>query len=279
MKLQFPQKPDKLTQTENRILEYIEGHREEVMFMSIGQMAAQIEVSEATLSRFVRHMGCQDYKQLKNIIMEQNHLEGPAGKMASTLFSEGAFGVLQYLQRQQRCLEKTMEHLDESVFERAVSAIQEGRHVYIHAKSASASVGKLLFFRLRRLGLPVVLLPSGGSELLEGLAQVEREDLVIFFGFSKTSWEGQIILNCQREIGYKTMCFTSRLVLPEEEKADINLYVYRGESKEYHSMTSATAVVDALVVAVTEQLGAQGAKRLQRLHHLKKAYTKKVKNK
>lgn len=75
------------------------------------------------------------------------------------------------------------------------------------------------------------------------------------------------------------MCFTSRLVLPEEEKADINLYVYRGESKEYHSMTSATAVVDALVVAVTEQLGAQGAKRLQRLHHLKKAYTKKVKNK
>lgn len=279
MKLEFPQLPEKLTQTENRILEYLEGHREEVMFMSIGQMAAQIEVSEATISRFVRHVGCEDYKQLKNIIMEQNHLEGPAGKMASTLFAEGAFGVSQYLQRQKRCLERTMEQLDELAFARAVQEILQGRHVYIHAKSASASVGKLLFFRLRRLGLPVLLLPPGGSELLEGLAQVEKEDLVIFFGFSKLSWEGQIILNCRKEVGYQTLCFTGRLVLPEEEAADINLYVYRGEAKEYHSMTSATAMVDALVVAVTQQLGAQGAKRLQRLHQLKKTYTGQGKNK
>ena len=144
--------------------------------------------------------------------------------------------------------------------------------MYIHAKSASASVGKLLFFRLRRLGIPVVLLPSGGSELLEGLAQVQADDLVIFFAFSKTSWEGRTILGCCREVGCKTLCFTSRLVVPEEDTADLELYVYRGEASEYHSMTAAVALVDALTVAVTEQLGADGAMRLQRLHQLKKAY-------
>ena len=37
-------------------------------------------------------------------------------------------------------------------------------------------------------------------------------------------------------------------------------------------MTAAVALVDALTVAVTEQLGADGAMRLQRLHQLKKAY-------
>lgn len=271
MKLQFPQASDKLTQREQYILEYIEGHREEVLFLSIGQLAAQIGVSEATVSRFVRHLGCRDYKQLKSLILKQNHLEGPAGKMAGTLFSGEGFGAVQYLRKQQQCLEKTIAHLEEAVFERAVQAVLEGKHVYIHAKSASASAGSLLFFRLRRLGLPVVLLPSGGSELLEGLAQAEAEDLVIFFAFSKISWEGHTILNCQKEIGYRTLCFTSRLILPKGDAADIDLYVNRGETNEYHSMTAATALVDALIVAVSEQLGAKGAMRLQRLHQLKKA--------
>ncbi len=35
----------------------------------------------------------------------------------------------------------------------------------------------------------------------------------------------------------------------KEECADINLYACRGEEKEYHSMTAAAAVVDALVLA------------------------------
>lgn len=272
MKLQFPQMPDKLTQTESRILDYVEGHREEVLFMTIGQLSAQIGVSEATISRFARHVGCQDYKQLKNLIIEQNHLEGPAGKLAGTLFASGGFSAAEYLRRQQLCLEKTIRQLDDTSFSGAVQAIGSARHVYIHAKSASASVGKLLFFRLRRLGIPVVLLPSGGSELLEGLAQVQADDLVIFFAFSKTSWEGRTILGCCREVGCKTLCFTSRLVVPEEDTADLELYVYRGEVSEYHSMTAAVALVDALTVAVTEQLGADGAMRLQRLHQLKKAY-------
>ena len=278
MKLQFPQMPDKLTQTDSRILEYVEGHREEVMFLSIGQLAAQIAVSEATISRFVRHMGCQDYKQLKSIIMEQNHLEGPAGKMAGTLFSGDSFGAAQYLQRQQQCLEKTLEQLDNTAFEEAVLAILGGKRIFIHAKSASASVGNLLFFRLRRLGLFAELLPSGGSELLEGLAQVQADDLVIFFAFSKTSWEGQTILDWQKEVGFRTLCFTGRLVMPKAERADISLYVYRGETKEYHSMTAAAALVDALIVAVTERLGADGAKQLQRLHQMKKTYAVTGKN-
>ena len=79
MHLKFPVTPEKLTPAEQKLLEYIEGNREEFLFMTIGQLAAKLEVSEATISRFARHLGCQDFKQLKNIVVEQNHLEGPAG--------------------------------------------------------------------------------------------------------------------------------------------------------------------------------------------------------
>lgn len=274
MCLDFPNMPDKLTPAEQRLLEFIEGNWEEFLFMSIGQFSERMEISEATISRFARHLGCQDFKQLKTMVMEQNHLEGPAGKMAGTLLADDSFQAIKYMQKQQIYLNKTMEQLEEPVFENAISEIKNAKRIFIHAKSASTAVGELFFFRLRRLGLQVIKFPSAGSEMLEGLAQVEAGDLVISFGFSKTSLEGRTILDYQKESGYRTMLFTSRIYLPKEEQADVNLYVYRGEEKEYHSMTTAIALVDTLVVAVSEQLGKDGTDRLQRIHKLKQIYRK-----
>lgn len=276
MKLQFPEEPKKLTPAEQRLLEFIEGNREEFLFMTIGQAAKRLQISEATVSRFARHVGCQDFKALKNRVLEQNHLEGPAGKLAGTLAGSlvegGSFRPEQYLYRQQLCLEKTIGHMDAEAFEAAVQEILRARRIYIHAKSASACLGQLLFFRLRRLDLQVSMLPAGGSEMLEGLAQAGEEDLVIFFGFSKVSKEGRVILEEQKESGYRTVGFTGRLRTPQEEQADVSLYVYRGEPGEYHSMTAAAALVDALVVAVSGRRGADGAGHLRRLHQMKRRY-------
>lgn len=272
MPLQFPQSPEKLTPAERRLLEFIESHREEFLFMTIGQLSADLGVSEATISRFARHLGCQDFKQLKNQVLAQNHLEGPAGKLARTVLADGEFDPRRYLMQQQTCLQKTVEALDPAVFGTALEALLSARRVFIQAKSASASMGQLLFFRLRRLGLPVELLPGSGSELLEGLVQAGEGDLVVFFGFSKVSAEGRMILRRQREAGYRTLCFTGRLHPPAEDRADLNLYVYRGTEKEYHSMAAAAAMVDTLVVAASQRLGADGAARLKELHRMKQEF-------
>lgn len=86
MYFSFPKTPDKLTATEQAIIEYITGHRDEFLFMTIGQLSAALTVSEATISRFARHVGCCDFKHLKRIIMEQTVQKRPcseAGQHAS----------------------------------------------------------------------------------------------------------------------------------------------------------------------------------------------------
>lgn len=81
-----------------------------------------------------------------------------------------------------------------------------------------------------------------------------------------------MILEYQKQAGYRTLAFTSRSYLPEPDRADMNLFVYRGETKEYHSMTAPAALIDALVVAISEKLGDEAVQRLSNLHRLKKAY-------
>ena len=81
MYFSFPLTPDKLTAAEQMIIEYITGHRDEFLCMTIGQLSDELNLSEATISRFARHVGCCDFKRLKRIIMEQTVQKGPAQKL------------------------------------------------------------------------------------------------------------------------------------------------------------------------------------------------------
>ncbi len=272
MQLHLPNMPEQITKSESKILDYIYNNTDEFLFSSIGAVSKKLGVSGTTISRFVRHVGCEDYKELKKYIADQSMSEGPAAKIIETLRSDRNFTAENWIIRQQMYLQKTLEGLDEEEFQKAVTALLSAHRVFIHAKSASAALGKLLMFRLRRLGIEAVLLPSGGSEMLEGLVNVKKEDLVVLFSFAKVSKEGKIILRHQKKIGYRTIAFCSRTFIPKEEQADIQLFVYRGEPNEYHSMTCPAAVVDALVVAVSEQMGSESVLRLSSLHEMKKQY-------
>lgn len=270
MELSLAISPGELTRAEQKILDYINTNTDAFLFSSIGQLAQRLGLSDATVSRFARHVGCTDFKELKTMVVEQS--AGPAAKMAGTLSQDGVFSPAAWLERQQLYLQKTASQLNQEEFDRAVEALVSARQIFLHGKNASSSLAQMLTFRLRRLGLPVSPLPSGGSELLEGLLQARKQDLVVMFSFSKLSREGRIILEHSRIAGYQTLAFVSRTCIPSEEQADISLFSYRGEGKEYHSMAAPTALLDALTVAVTGQLGQQGADTLDRLHQMKSSY-------
>ena len=224
MTIQFPHVPEQVTRSEAEIIDYISNNPREFLQDSIGAVSQKLGVSGTTLSRFARRVGCGDYKGLKRLVSQQEQPVGPAAKLLET---QQGFTVENWMLRQQLCLEKTLEGLDPQAFEQATQALLDCHRVFIHAKSASASLGQLLLFRLRRLGIEAILLPSGGSEVLEGLSQARSDDLVVLFSFSKVSREGRMILEYQKQAGYRTLSFTSRSYLPEPDRADMNLFVYR----------------------------------------------------
>lgn len=270
MALQLTATDGKLTRAEQKILDYINTNTDAFFFLTIGQLSEKLGMSDATLSRFARHVGCKDFKALKGMVMEQTL--GPAAKMAGTLSQETHFSPTLWLQKQQQYLQKTADQLDEAIFQQAAETLLSAKRIFIHGKNASAALAQMLYFRLRRLGIPVMLLPSGGSELLEGLAQAKKGDLVIMFSFSKLSFEGKIILDQSHAVGYRTLAFVGRTFLPPEEQADIMLFAYRGEEREYHSMAAPMALLDAFVITVTSKMEESGTASLEAIHQLKNKY-------
>ena len=236
----FPQMPEKLTSNEKSIVEYIARHHEEFLFMTIGQLADSLHISEATISRFARHVGCEDFKHLKQVVMDQTLQKGPAQKLANTLMTGDGKLLHHWIEQQQYYLQKTLELLDETEFDRAVNALTSAKRVFIHAKNAS----------------------------------IQPDDLVVLFGLSKVSSEVQAILDYQNEIGYSSIMLTGRLYSSPNQQADINLFVYRGEENEYHSMSTPSAVIDALVIALSDRLGSNAVATLNNVKKLKNKYGK-----
>ncbi len=274
----FPLMPDRLTAAEQSIVEYIIGHRDEFLCMTIGQLSGELKISEATISRFARHVGCSDFKHLKRVIMEQTMEKGPAFKLTNTLHMKGRDFLRTWIEQQQYNLQKTLELLAQREFSEAAETVQGARKVFIYARNASRAPAQLLEFRLQRIGIEVCCIPSGGSEFLESLARMGAEDLVILFGFSKISAEGRILLDYQKRAGYRTILFTSRAYQEEKNRGDINLYIYRGEENEYHSMSAPVAVVEALVLAVSAGMGVTAVDRLETIRKLKGEYGRQLEN-
>ena len=71
--MQYRNPKRRYTRSDKKILEFIEESTEEFLFMSIGQLAERLEMSEATISRFARHIGYGDFKELKSAVAQQKN--------------------------------------------------------------------------------------------------------------------------------------------------------------------------------------------------------------
>ena len=265
--------PSEFTKTERRIMNYILENPADFIHMSIGEAARRVGTSEPTISRFARHCGYSDFKELKTALLErQEELHSPARKLASSMERPDTSSLEGMLRYQQFCIEKTLSFLNTKDVEDAISAIIKSRRIYIHAKGAALSMAQLLKFRLARFGLSLTILPPGSSELFEEMNFITPEDLLILFGFQNIPREARVLLDYREKTGCPAILFTSRICDFASGDGIIPLYIYRGEPTEYHSMAAPSALLDALVLLTGQRLGSRSKETLDEIFRLKEHY-------
>ena len=169
---------------------------------------------------------------MKNEIIGQEDRKGAAGKIAGTLLKTQGFDIGKWFAMQQECLSSTLENFDQKEFSRAVSQIQSARNIYIHGKNASASSAQLLFFRLRRLGYKVFMVPSGGSEVIEGIVHAGRRRPGDHFQLFKVSVEGKMILEYAKTAGYTPLWPLPAACTLPRSSGQILICMYTEEKKK-----------------------------------------------
>lgn len=255
-----------------KLADYIQKNIDLVLLSTEQEISDSLNMSIASVSRFWRSVGYKNFKEFK--LKMRNQFEvSPAGKMKNMIDSiEEKELQKQTLQTNINHLEKTLVHFSTEDFEHAVQAISSSPKIHLYCPGPSKGLGELMHYRMSRFGLSIDLLQKNGSELLEDILHIDKEDLIVIFGFIRLLPEAKVLLEHAKMVGYKTLLITDQLVADFTNLADHVLFASRGEMWEFHSMIAPTYIVENLIIATGMKNKEKSLRKLEELSELRIRY-------
>lgn len=265
-----------LSDGQKKVREYLLRDGSALLVSTAREVAESIGVSESTVVRYAKELGYKGFPDFKRQLRKEL---GPrlraAVRMQETItkIGRGEHILNKLIERDIQLLTETLESISYAEFQKAVEAIWRAQKIFIVGFSSSLALAYFLQFRLTRLGKNVHwIFLTGGTSLLEQLAFVQREDLVVAIGFLRTPQETRTVVDYAKKIGARILGITDLPGTPIAQKADICLIARRGLHTTVNSLTAPFSLVNALVIAVALAKKADSLKALKHLDELLERY-------
>lgn len=254
------------------IADFIQKNEQRVVYMTEQEMADELHLSIASVSRFWKAAGYKHAKDFKNRLRFRFE-STPSVKMRDAMQRSDDTSLPQLLlDNCSHHLQETRRYLSDDVLKRAVDAISTARIIYVYSPGPCAGLAELMIYRMARFGLQMKKMAPSGHELLETLMHADKQDVLLVFGFVQILPEIEVILNHAREVNYQVILITDRLVYPRSQDADIVLYAGRGEVWEFHSMVGPTYIIENLILGVGLANRDSSLSKLDKLQQLRAQY-------
>jgi DNA-binding MurR/RpiR family transcriptional regulator len=270
------QQYDSLSATHKKIADYISADIDEVIFMSVADIASKLDTSEAAVVRFAQALGYTGFPDLrKELVRYYRENTNPAKKVESYLnyLRDEPRLYARIVQREIEYLQSSVSAIREETFDRAVNAICGAEHRYVFA-SGAANVGlaTYLSFRLNRFLLRTTPIRETGKNLFDSFILFRPNDIVINYSFYQPTSESIIIMNFVKKNRIPNLLITDTNIPPMIRDADMVLYARRGPFGVFHSLIVPMAITNALIIGVAQKLGSEALDALNDLSQIRKSY-------
>jgi DNA-binding MurR/RpiR family transcriptional regulator len=246
-----------LSPVERRIAEFTLSNYRECAFMSLEQLAGATEVSNTSINRYARSLGFAGYLQYrKSMGDEMMRSMDLIRSLQEQLTNEAPEAVLRKSLAQDRALlDELISGLDAAAFTSAVEQIEQARTVWVIGQGSSAYLGGYLVFLARGLGVRLNdLADVGGIESIARAAMdIAEGDVLITISFPRYTSSTSEIAAFARRRGCKIISVTNSLTSELARSSDLILFTPASPGPLSGSGTTAIAVIEALVAALTSR--------------------------
>ncbi|WP_088104468.1 MurR/RpiR family transcriptional regulator [Halalkalibacter urbisdiaboli] len=261
-----------MSQNQYKIAEYIQKNIHDVLFSTEQEIADQLDISIASVSRFWRAVGYKNLKEFKAKAKEQLEVT-PARKLKNVLTKvDRTHPQNHFMENSVHHILETMNQFSSTTFTEAVETLTSAERIYLYGPGPSVGLAELMQYRIHRFGLSIHRFQRSGSELLEDLLHIRKDDVVVLFCFIRLLPEANVILAEAKRIGFRTIVITDRLLSTFHKEADVVLFTSRGELWEFHSMVAPTFMVENLIIAIGMNNQHESIGHLEQLDTLRRQY-------
>ncbi len=259
-----------LSQAERRVAEVVASDFEAATRMTIAELAARADVSQPSVTRFCRSMGCRSFAEFKIslattltvaaiYLKSARVFDDDAGQIAHTVMMQAASVV-------RECLDQ----IDTVVISRAIEELAASRRIDLYGQGGgSAAMIEDAKLRLFRLGIPVAAYTDGHQQRMSA-ATLQPGDSVLAISNSGRSKPVVEAIEIARSFGAKTIAIT-RPGTPLAATAEIVIAVTIAEGPDITMPTPSRyahmAIIDTLAAGVAKKMDARSREALRRVRY------------
>lgn len=199
---QITEKYHVLTRSGKKLADYIFANTHDAQYLSISSMAEYSGVSEASITRFCRHLGLSGYNDLKLELAKAAYvtdmgepLESPdtitsEDTMASIFNKLHASNILS--------LNETMDLLDEKEISRAVDLISAADRVFCFGQGGSMVMAMEAWARFSTATSRFVHVEDSHMQVMN-IALASEKDVILFFSYSGSTKDMEDVMRIAKK--------------------------------------------------------------------------------
>ena len=220
-----------LTNSEKKVADYVLGHRIDVQYMSISELAEECEVADATISRFCRRLGLPVYNAFKLELARASMAARTGLQRAPVSPAADGFSALckQVLGENISALEQTFRLVDPDQLMRAVELIERSRRVVCMGQGGSMVLAQEAWTLFSMVSSKFVYVPDSHLQI-NTLAVMEADEAVLYFSYSGSTRDLQDALEVARARRVPMILVSRFPKSPGGQQADVVLQCGVNES-------------------------------------------------
>ncbi|MBQ8345113.1 MAG: MurR/RpiR family transcriptional regulator [Clostridia bacterium] len=259
------------SKSQKLISRYILEHYDKAAYMTASRLGAIVNVSESTAVRFAIELGFEGYPEFQHALREivrtkltsfqrmevTNHLIGDGDILHKVLISDVDK------------IKQTLEEIDRTAFEEAVSHLVAAKTIYVMGLRSSSMLAGFLSHGLQMVFDHVRLVQgTSGSELFEQMVSIGEGDVLVAISFPRYSKKCVKAASFAAHSGADVIAVTDSPLSPLGEYADQLLIAKSDMASFTDSLVAPLSLLNALIVAVARQKEEELSVRLHQLEQI-----------
>lgn len=261
---------DKMSRTQKKLADYILGNQTSVSFMTVGEMAKNAQVSEASVIRLANFLGFNGYSAMQKILRQYAQTQMDIQKrltLSYSAYEEKEQGVHQIFNEESKNLAATIKGMDMGMFFKIVEVLGKARRIFIVCARSTAGLGLFLQYYLK-FSNPEVYLIEDFQNNEDFIGRVEATDAVFAISFSRYTKRTLQLVEYISRRECSIISLTDAMTSPLIRYTDYYLLVQTSLSTYIDSFTAAQAVIDALLIELGRRKNSQMEARLAELEKI-----------
>jgi DNA-binding MurR/RpiR family transcriptional regulator len=256
-----------LRAAEQRVADFILKAPDELIYLTVTELAERTHTSESTVVRLCQKIGYKGYQEFK-IVLARDLVEPETEIYAAIEPGDDLATVkTKVFQANAQALRDTIEVLDDAELVRAVDALAKAQRVEIYGVGGSAPLALDAYHKFLKLGLGAISL-SDGDLMAMSSSLLGAHDVALGISHTGASRDVTDALGRAQTHGATTICITHRPASPITKVSDVVL-VTAAQQTAFRSDASSSriaqlTIIDTLYVGVANRHHARSLEMIQR---------------